>query len=427
MLRLVTWLAWLALYWHYIEQICDLEKGYGKRIAVRGMTGAVILATWAVVWAGQNPGVGPASKVQGAGGTFGAWLALKIQEWGGAWAGGLALGAWLFTLLVHFLYVLFYDAEPFGRQWWRVLAPGAAVTLCAQASGAVTPVLLNGVVLVLFLWALAYGKGYFRVWSGILNASVYGILCLYLWKIRDTADAGLLFGLLGLELLLFLCLEGTLSSWHRGFESRTELFQRDILSQQYEEVKEIYLDMRGWRHDYHNHIQVMKAQIASGQLEEMKEYLDDLERNLESVDTYVKSGNLMADAILNSKLSLARQKAIRINCKAVLPEALSVEDVDLCVMLGNLLDNALEACEKIPDEQRFLRVYLVVNKSQLYISVQNSAKEELDFNERNYISTKRGNHGLGMKRVKALADKYEGFLTLANEPGVFAAEVTLPL
>ena len=75
----------------------------------------------------------------------------------------------------------------------------------------------------------------------------------------------------------------------------------------------------------------------------------------------------------------------------------------------------------------FLRIYIVVNKSQLYASIQNSAREELDFNERNYISTKRGNHGLGMKRVKALADKYDGYLTLANEPGIFAAEVTLPL
>ena len=136
----------------------------------------------------------------------------------------------------------------------------------------------------------------------------------------------------------------------------------------------------------------------------------------------------MTDAILNSKLALAKQKSVNnINCKAVLPETLSIEDVDLCVLLGNLLDNAIEACEKIPEEMRFLRIYMVAKKSQLYVSIQNSAKEELDFNERNYISTKRGAHGLGMKRVKAMTDKYEGYLTLANESGIFAAEVTLPL
>lgn len=401
MLQLGIRLIWLVLYQYYIEQICDLEKGRGKRIIVWGMTGTALLATEAVVRAGLVSG------------TFAADLVI--------------LGGWLFTALVLFLYVVFYDRELLAQQWWKVLAPGALLALCALKDGPVWAVLLNGAVLTFFLWMLSFAKGYFRMGNALVNSSVYGILCIYLWNIRNQAGTGQLLCFLALELLLFLSLEGTLSSWHRGFEARTELFQREIMSHQYEEVKEIYLNMRGWRHDYHNHLQVMKVQIAQGQLEEMKSYLDDLEQNLEQVDTYVKSGNLMADAILNSKLSIAGQKGIRVNCKAVLPDALSVEDVDLCVLLGNLLDNALEACEKIPEEQRFLRIYMVVNRSQLYMSVQNSAREELDFNERNYISTKRGNHGLGMKRVKALADKYEGYLTLANEPGIFAAEVTLPL
>ncbi len=401
MLQLGIRLMWLVLYQYYIEQICDLEKGRGKRITVWGMTGTALLATEAVVRAGL---------VSGA-------LAAALVIFGG----------WLFTVLVLFLYVVFYDRELLAQQWWKALAPGALLALCALKDGPVWAVLLNGAVLTFFLWMLSFAKGYFRMGNALVNSSVYGILCIYLWNIRNRAGTGQLLCFLALELLLFLSLEGTLSSWHRGFEARTELFQREIMSHQYEEVKEIYLNMRGWRHDYHNHLQVMKVQIAQGQLEEMKSYLDDLEQNLEQVDTYVKSGNLMADAILNSKLSIAGQKGIRVNCKAVLPDALSVEDVDLCVLLGNLLDNALEACEKIPEEQRFLRIYMVVNRSQLYMSVQNSAREELDFNERNYISTKRGNHGLGMKRVKALADKYEGYLTLANEPGIFAAEVTLPL
>ena len=392
---------WLVLYQYYIEQICDLEKGRGKRIIVWGMTGTALLATEAVVRAGLVSGALAADLV--------------------------ILGGWLFTALVLFLYVVFYDRELLAQQWWKVLAPGALLALCALKDGPVWAVLLNGTVLTFFLWMLSFAKGYFRMGNALVNSSVYGILCIYLWNIRNQAGTGQLLCFLALELLLFLSLEGTLSSWHRGFEARTELFQREIMSHQYEEVKEMYLNMRGWRHDYHNHLQVMKVQIAQGQLEEMKSYLDDLEQNLEQVDTYVKSGNLMADAVLNSKLSIAGQKGIRVNCKAVLPDALSVEDVDLCVLLGNLLDNALEACEKIPEEQRFLRIYMVVNRSQLYMSVQNSAREELDFNERNYISTKRGNHGLGMKRVKALADKYEGYLTLANEPGIFAAEVTLPL
>ncbi len=404
MLRLGVWLIWLALYQYYIEQICDLEKGKIKRIAVWGITGGTALA------------VGIVSLVMSG-------LSRPVGKW-------LILAGWLLIMLVLFLYVLFYDAAPLCQQWWKALAPGFVLVPGAFAENPVSIVLANGAITVFFLLMPAYASGrkdFYAKGASLADIAVYGIISLYLWKIRETADTGMLLGFLAVELLLFLSLEGTFSAYRQGFQVQTERFQRDILSHQYEEVKEIYLNMRGWRHDYHNHLQVMKAQIAAGQMEEMKGYLDELEQSLEDVDTYVKSGNLMADAILNSKLSLAEKKGIPVNCKAILPRELSIEDVDLCVLLGNLLDNALEACEKIPEDQRFLRIYMVVNQSQLYVSIQNSAREELDFNERNYISTKRGNHGLGMKRVKALADKYEGYLTLANEPGIFAAEVTLPL
>lgn len=166
------------------------------------------------------------------------------------------------------------------------------------------------------------------------------------------------------------------------------------MEHQYEEIKGVYMDMRGWRHDYHNHMQVMKAQLALGNLEEIQEYLNALEKELDHVDTLVKSGNLMTDAILNSKLTLARRQKIRINCNAKIPERISVEDVDLCVILGNLMDNALEACKQITEENRFLRIYMKVNKSQLYLSIQNSAKEDPDFDEQNYITKKGATTGL---------------------------------
>lgn len=213
----------------------------------------------------------------------------------------------------------------------------------------------------------------------------------------------------------------------RGFESSSERFQQEVLSRQYDEIRAIYLDMRGWRHDYHNHLQVMKAELAAGQLAELSAYLDELEADLDRVDTYVKSGNLMVDAILNSKLSLAERDGVAVTRKARVPDALTVDDVDLCVILGNLLDNAIEACAALPADGRWLRVYVAARGSQLYASIQNSAVEDPSFNQRNYISEKRGNHGLGMKRVAAVVEKYEGFLNLANEPGVFAAEVSLPL
>ena len=229
-----------------------------------------------------------------------------------------------------------------------------------------------------------------------------------------------------LIVLTFAALELTRHGYRTGYERSTRAFQQRVLTNQYEEIKEMYLNMRGWRHDYHNHIQSVKAYLALGETARAQAYLDELEADLTRVDAYVRSGNLMVDAILNSKLSLAKKAQIRVDCAVQLPEALVLTDTDLCVLLGNLLDNAIEACQQIEPERRWLRVYMALNQRQLYISVQNAAKEILNFNERNYITSKRGQHGLGLMRVKLLVDRYEGFLNLQNEPGIFAAEVTLP-
>ncbi|MDE7007097.1 MAG: GHKL domain-containing protein [Lachnospiraceae bacterium] len=397
-------ILWLILYWYYVEQIGEIEKGYAKRLLGFSLTaGILVLSIWL-----------PACLV------------------------------WLLLTAVILLYDLFFDKEPFAAQWWRIWLPGffiAALFLFPFPNTflagftADNKFLLHGPVTLLFLLLLAKKRNILRAGSVILTLTIYFLVCAFLWlsgnsqllQMSEPLRGVLLWGGALLETLLFLIIEGTLYFYKKGYEFQTEQFRRDLMEHQYEEIKGVYMDMRGWRHDYHNHMQVMKAQLALGNLEEIQEYLNALEKELDHVDTLVKSGNLMTDAILNSKLTLARRQKIRINCNAKIPERISVEDVDLCVILGNLMDNALEACKQIAEENRFLRIYMKVNKSQLYLSIQNSAKEDPDFNEQNYITKKRGNHGLGMKRVQTAVEKYQGYLNLANEPGIFAAEVTIPL
>lgn len=387
-------ILWLSLFWYYVEQAGDIEKGAKKRILGVGLT-AVVLAFF-----------------------------FRFPGW----------AVWLLVTGIILLYDLFFDGEPFRRQWWRILLPGACLMAGSMFSDR-SVFVYNGLVSFLFLALLSGKRQSLRIGNGALTAVSFSMLSFFLWltgcterlAMEEDLREGLLWGGVLLELVLFLTVEGTLFFYKRGFEARTEQFRVQLLEHSYGEIKEVYMDMRGWRHDYHNHMQVMKAQLAMGNLEGMEEYLNKLEQELDRVDTLVKSGNLMADAILNSKLTLAGRKKIPVNCKAELPGELAVADVDMCVILGNLLDNAIEACEQIEEGKRFLRIYLTVNKSQFYLSVQNAAREEPDFNEKNYITKKRGNHGLGMKRVKAAVDKYHGYLNLANEPEIFAAEVTLPL
>lgn len=212
-------------------------------------------------------------------------------------------------------------------------------------------------------------------------------------------------------------------------DKRIANYQNDLVSKQYNEVENIYKQMRGWKHDYHNHIQVMKAYLELEKYKEMDIYLDDLARDLTTIDTVLKTGNIMVDAILNSKLSLAKSQEININAKATVPKDLNIADIDLCVVIGNLMDNAMEATIKLENpEDRFIRVYIREMKNQLYISVTNSVGGKVKKFNLEYISTKLGiNHGFGLKRVDSIVRKYNGFINRQNEEGVFATEVILPL
>ncbi len=212
-------------------------------------------------------------------------------------------------------------------------------------------------------------------------------------------------------------------------EKRLEQFQDSILKKQRDEVQNIYQTMRAWRHDYHNHIQSIKAMMAMGKQEELSDYLDNLEKDLDSIDIAIRTGNVGLDAILSSKVSIARKNEIEVNCTAKVPQDLNISDVHLCAIVGNLMDNAIEACEKISDKTapRFIRVYIGLFKSQLYISVSNSTCEKHRKKLSDLITTKLGEHGFGLRRIDKIAEKYDGYVNRKNEPGIFATEVMLPL
>ena len=212
-------------------------------------------------------------------------------------------------------------------------------------------------------------------------------------------------------------------------DRRIEGFQSDLLEKQLQEVQNLYRQVRGWRHDYRNHIHNMKIQLTGGNYEKLSDYLDQLADDLDSVDMVVKTGNVMADAILNSKLSTAGRLNVRLNVKANVPAGLPMSDVELCSVLGNLLDNAVEACAALPEAERFMRVYIGTLKGQFYLSVQNAAGK-VRREKGVYLSTKESagkRHGYGLLRIDRIARKYGGYVNRQSEEGIFATELMIPL
>ncbi|MDE6021526.1 MAG: ATP-binding protein [Ruminococcus sp.] len=208
-------------------------------------------------------------------------------------------------------------------------------------------------------------------------------------------------------------------------DRRIAEFQSDLINKQTEEIQNMYRQMQAWRHDYRNHIQNMKNRL-DGDQGELEQYLDELAEDLTQADTSIKTGNVMADAVLNSKLSVAEQKGIQLNIKAHIPQGMTMTDVELCSVLGNLIDNAIEACEKLSYDQRFMRVYIDKFKGQFYLSVQNSSPS-VRRDKGTYRTTKEGSHGFGLFRIDRIAKKYGGYVNRQYEEGIFATELLIPL
>ena len=204
-------------------------------------------------------------------------------------------------------------------------------------------------------------------------------------------------------------------------------YQRELIDTHYQEVENMYRQMRGWRHDYRNHIQTIKVLAENSDMEAVMQYLDGLELDLNTVDTVIKTGNAMADAILNSKISLARSKNIEVHVDAHIPVKLKMSELDLCVILGNLFDNAIEASMKLPEGGRMIRVYMDMKNTQLYISFTNfTATGKLEKVGRLFRTSKGKGHGFGLIRIDAIVERLGGYLSRNSEEGAFTTEILIP-
>ena len=201
-------------------------------------------------------------------------------------------------------------------------------------------------------------------------------------------------------------------------------YQSELVQTHYQEVENMYRQIRGWRHDYRNHIQVLKSYAKDGDLAQISKYLDELDEDLSTVDTVIKTGNKMTDAILNSKISLAKAKHIPVVADAHVPVALKTSEMDLCIIIGNLFDNAIEASVKLPEGKRCIRVYMDMKNTQLYISFTNfTAGKKMQKEGRLFRSTKGEGHGFGLVRIDAIVD---GYISRNSEDGAFTTEILLP-
>lgn len=202
-------------------------------------------------------------------------------------------------------------------------------------------------------------------------------------------------------------------------------YQTEQSRQHLGEVQGIYREMRGYKHDFHHHLQALKAQLEAGETERALAYLEQLDQQLMDVDTLLKTGNVSLDAILSAKIAQAKAAGIAVTVKANVPDTLLLSDLSLSIIVGNLLENAIEACQQAKGE-RFLRLFIGMKGKMLYFSMLNSAGPKAAKKGSLFPSRKAGLHGFGLRRAESILKAHGGWCKYNSEDGAFTSEFLVP-
>lgn len=202
-------------------------------------------------------------------------------------------------------------------------------------------------------------------------------------------------------------------------------YQTEQSHQHLEEVRSIHQQMRGYKHDFHHHLQTLKGQLEAGELDRALAYIEQLDNHLMNVDTLLKTGNVSLDAILSAKIAQAKSENIAVTIKANVPDHLLLTDLELSIVVGNLLDNAIEACRKAAGE-KFIRIFIGMKGKMLYFSMLNSAGEKKQKIGSLFSSHKSGVHGFGLRHAESILEEHGGWCKYNSEDGAFTSEFLVP-
>lgn len=204
--------------------------------------------------------------------------------------------------------------------------------------------------------------------------------------------------------------------------------QLKMYNSQISEKKEVIQKIRRTKHDMKNNM-IYLQKLLSVDANKAKEYLGKyIDENITLVNEFSRSGNLPVDAIINYKNGLAQKKGIEIHLQERIPSNLPYRDSDLCIILGNLLDNSIEALENYEDINREIFLSIYFSKGKLKIEIKNPYKGELKKDIKgDYLSNKddKNNHGIGLKSVKKIVELYSGMIEVETLDLVFKVTIII--
>lgn len=274
-----------------------------------------------------------------------------------------------------------------------------------------------------------------REWVLIISVFLISIFSFAMIQIAlneavlsDSATVMLLLTEVGLFALNIICLYITVSLNKSNreaeeFKLKEQQLMHDI--QYAETVRSQYEEIRNIRHDMKQHLAVVSGLQAEGKIDAAQKYISEISSEINKIEMFMDVGNDFVNAILNSKLSIAKSKGIEVLCGSSSNVA-GVGEYDLCNLLGNMLDNAIEAAEKTGDNA-VVEVAILSDKHKLMITVSNSILQSVlnGNSELKTTKSKSNLHGFGIKTIKSIAEKYDGSVDFYEEKMMFFCRVIL--
>ena len=198
--------------------------------------------------------------------------------------------------------------------------------------------------------------------------------------------------------------------------------QLDLGEQYFQNLSNAQKKIKGIRHDMKNHLHALlfMSEQKPLQIQDIKTYIQNLLSTIEDTTQIISTGNLGIDAILSLKMTQIREKKIKLDSHIIIPSGINISFDDSIIVLGNILDNAIEACEKQLAENQWIRLEITYIQHTLFIRVSNPF-----IIQNNKLSADGYEHGFGLKNVQTVVEKHNGIMQIKCDEMIFTIKIVL--
>jgi len=249
-------------------------------------------------------------------------------------------------------------------------------------------------------------------------------------NVSQVAAFAIILGIFGVNLLTFYLFDSLSAAYEDKLKSALHAQEKEYYYSQIQLMQESHEHIKAIRHDIKTHLGAVRGYSIEINANEITDYVSSLLGDVSKDEVYCDTGNIAFDSIINFKLKNAKERNIRPKLHMSIPRTLNIEVSDIVTILGNLLDNALDAADKAPD--KMLRIDIEYNRGCLFIKVDNSFDGEVKYktqrasNEKHIATHKEpSEHGHGLKNIRKAVQKYNGKVDIGHEGNVFSVAILI--